>query len=269
MSTDRSPSTKPQSQPPAILAQTLTSPKKRSLAKTSPKAWGRGKRKSSDALSKKRPDFRNRNEEALKRLGLKPDCLAGVPIITHILKQSEGGLPEVIECLRGSSDEIAQKFIDKYDEVAKSDLVNGRVRVEHICVACDIDTADLLATATKAIFTQKKVTSALKLASAHPKLVDKSIQMGLQDKGVKDREMMHSAIGFLPQSSNNTNFFRKVVVNHLENPERAQEVEIPVTEDCPSMEDDILGLTDTDQKLLSGITTQTSPKVDEWSETSE
>lgn len=212
----------------------------------------------------KRPDFRNRNAEALKRLGLDKDSLDGVPIITPILKESEGGIPEVIECLRGSSDPIAQSFVAKYDTVAKSDLANGRIRIEHVAVAAEIDTPDLLAIATKAIFTAKKTTSALKLASAHPKLVAKSIQMGLQDKGVRDREMMHSAIGFLPQSQNTTNFY-KLKVQHLTPGSTEKEIETPVTEDLPSMDDDVIGFHEISQKLLTGESVE-SPKVDEWSE---
>lgn len=175
--------------------------------------------------------------------------MEGVPIICHILRDCEGGLPEVIECLRGSDDEKARNFIAKYDTVAKSDWANGRVKLEHVSVAAGIETPDLLAVATKAIFQQKKITSAIKLASAHPKLVAKSIQMGLQDKGIRDREMMHSAIGFLPQSQNVTNFF-KVRVQHLEHPEEGKEISMPITDDLPDMDSDIVGLSNTYNKLL-------------------
>jgi hypothetical protein len=130
-----------------------------------------------------------------------------------------------------------------------SDLENGRVRVEHVCVAAGIDTPDLLGVATKAIFNAKKMTSAIKLASAHPKLVAKSIQMGLQDKGVRDREMMHEAIGFLPQTQNTTNFF-KVRVQHLEHPEDAKEIEMPITDDLPDMDSEIVALSNLHNKLL-------------------
>lgn len=263
MSSQRSSAAKSQSKPPSILTQSETSRSSRNLTKTSTKVSARGKGRLSKSGSRK-PDFRNRNQEALRRLGLKADSLEGVPIITHILKESEGGLPEVIECLRGCDDPIAQSFIEKYDSVAKSDLSNGRIRIEHVCVAAEIDTPDLLAIATKAIFNAKKVTSALKLASAHPKLVAKSIQMGLQDKGVRDREMMHSAIGFLPQSQNTTNFF-KIKVQHLTPGSQEKEIEMPVSEDLPAMDDDIIGLHEVTQKLLTGESVE-SPKVDEWSD---
>ena len=244
------------SSPPSIPTRNSTNPKKQGKAKTSRKVSGRGKQHSS------KPDFRNRNVEALRRLGLNERSLDGVPIISHILRESEGGLAEVIECLRGSDDERAKRFMETYDKVAPSDIANGRVRIEHVCLAAEIDTADLLATATKAVFNAKKVTSALKLASAHPKLVAKSIQMGLQDKGIRDREMMHSAIGFLPQSSNTTNFF-KIRVQHLANQEDTKELEVPVTEDLPTMEDDVMGLQETTQKLLTGETIE-APKLQDW-----
>ena len=194
---------------------------------------------------------RNRKEEVLKRLGLKPGDMDGVPLISHILRESEGGIEEVIECLRGSDDEIAQGFIARYNKLAPSDKT--RVSIEQVCVAAGIDTPDLLGAATKAIFNAKQATSQLKLASAHPKLVAKSIQMGLQDKGVRDREMMHSAVGFLPKAQGGAVFFKQTIqVAHLENPDNAMTITQPDQPDLPEMETDIIGLNSAAKKLLEG-----------------
>lgn len=175
----------------------------------------------------------------------------GVPIISHILRESEGGIPEIIECLRGSDDETAQAFIEKYDSITESD--RAKVTIEQIAVAAEIETPDLLGVCTKAVFNAKQATSQLKLASAHPKLVAKSIQMGLQDKGVRDREMMHSAVGFLPKSEGGSVFFKQTIqVAHLENPENAMTITQPDQPDLPEMEQDIIGMNQMAVKLLQG-----------------
>lgn len=172
----------------------------------------------------------------MRRLG--GDHSKIVPKITHILKKAEGGIPQVLEALRGSDEEIAYKFIQKYDTLSESD--RGFVTVEDVACACGIATADLLGIATKALFSQQQQVSAVIAATGHPLIVQKSVQMALQDKGVRDREMLHTAVGFLPTPKGATIISQRFQIANIHEPEKTVEVEGP--QDLMQFDEDVRGL---------------------------
>ena len=210
--------------------------------------------RASGKLSKKKnglPDSRKRKDEALRRLGVKPEQLVGIPKISHILRNAEGGLPQVIDALRGYDEEDAQKFIEKYDHLSASD--RKHLTIEQICVGAGVKTLDLLGCATKALVMESQTVSAIIAATSHSKVVRKTVKMAEQDGGHRDREMLHIATGFLPSPKGSTFINNRIqVANFDDKPHSGQTVDAPAPdeEDLISMDDDLLGLDAFERKML-------------------
>lgn len=195
-------------------------------------------------------------------MGLDPEKMVGVPRITFQLEHAEGGIEQVIEALRGSDETDAQTFIRKYDTCSASDL--EKLTLEEIATAAGIGTIDLLGVATKALFEQSQTVAGVIAASAHPKVVAKSIQMALRDGGVREREMLHTATGFLPTPKGTVIFNNRTQVANFggHGPGREPEGDdgkplLPGPadyEDMPTMDDDVMGLSQSAQKLLEAKT---------------
>lgn len=164
--------------------------------------------------------------------------MQGVPKITHILRNAEGGIGQVLEALRGSDDEQAVKFMAKYDALSVSDI--QKLSLEEIAISCSIDTPSLLGVATKALFAQQQQVSAVIAATAHPLVVRKTINVALQDKGSKDREMLHQAVGFIPTPKGSTIISQRFQIANIAEPEKTVEVDGPP--DLMQFDDDIRGL---------------------------
>lgn len=181
--------------------------------------------------------------------------MVGVPRITYMLEKAEGGLEQVIEALRASDEEEAIAFIAKYDDLSDSD--RARVSIEEISVAAGVRTIDLLGVATKALFQQSQTVAAIITATGHEEVVKKSIQMALQDKGIRDREMIHTATGFLPVPKGTVILNQKTQIANFggKSGEEGDDVpDAPESDDLPSMDDDILALQKTSRKLLEAGT---------------
>lgn len=259
--------------PPASESLSTTTQKKHSqknlnLAKTSSKVLVPANAPSQPSCSKSKTgklDVRNRKTEALRRLGLNPEQMVGVPRITFQLEHAEGGLEQVIEALRGSDETDAQAFIRKYDTCSASDL--DKLTLEEVAVAAGIRPLDLLGVATKALFQQSQTVAGVIAASAHHKVVAKNIQMALNDKGVRDREMHLTATGHLPLPKGTVIFNQRTQVANFNAPgghEGAVEgdPEIPSAPDLdelPSMDEDIMALQKTSRKLLEANTIEATP----------
>lgn len=183
-----------------------------------------------------------------------------MPRITPMLEEAEGGLAQVIEALRASDEEDAQAFIKKYDELSDSD--RDRVSIEAIAVAAGIRVIDLLGAATKALFAQGETVAAILSSTARPQVTKKTIQMALQDKGVRDREMFHTATGFLPIPKGTLIMNNRTQVANFHAGARDEDeddgtvIDAPVADDLPSMDDDVVGFQRTVQKMLTGTTSE-------------
>lgn len=229
---------------PDTKTQPKTIRKKFSRGKTSAKASGPAKKPSSKL------DLRDRKTEALRRLGVTKEQMVGVPRITYMLEKAEGGLEQVIEALRASDEEEAVAFIAQLDDLSDSD--RNRVSLEEIATAAGIRTIDLLGTATKALFQQSQTVAAIITATGHEGVVKKSLQMALQDKGVRDREMIHTATGFLPVPKGTVILNQKTQIANFGDGGKDDEggPAMPESDDCPEMDSDILLLQKTSRKLL-------------------
>lgn len=219
-----------------------------SQGKTSLKVSGRAN------ASLRKKDLRNRKSEALRRLGISSEQMVGVPRITHMLEEAEGGLAQVIEALRASDEEEAIAFITKYDSVSESD--HQRVTLEEISTSAGVRSIDLLGVATKALFAQGETVASIVSSSARPEVTKKTIQMALQDKGVRDREMFHTATGFLPIPKGTLIMNNRTQVANFNGGSRdpdddAEIPEGPTSGDLPSMDDDVVNFQKTVQKMLN------------------
>lgn len=171
-----------------------------------------------------------------------------------MLQHAEGGVPQVIEALRASDEEDALKFIEKYESLSESD--QGKVTIEEVSVAAGVRPIDLLGVATKALFQNALTVAAIIASTAHPQVVEKSIERALMDQGVRDREMLHQAMGFLPAPKGMTLINQKIQVANFASKTPAEEnaeEELPApapVEDLPLMDDDLRALQATTRKLL-------------------
>lgn len=149
---------------------------------------------------------------ALRRLGVAPEKLLGLPRITHILDHAEGGLPTVVAALRLSDDDDARKFLDRYDAVSDSD--RKYLVVEEIAVAAEVSPKRLLEIAVSALVEDSRSSGAIIAATYHPRVIRKTAEAALHDDvyydengrlqgggGHADRKLFLTGTGFLPQSS--------------------------------------------------------------------
>ena len=170
----------------------------------------------------------------------------GVPLITDQLAAAEGGLPEVIAALSSSDDPDAQAFIAKLNRVSASD--RERISIEHVAVAARVPTLRLLEIATSSLVRRGLNVSKIIAATAHPKVVEKTVQMALQDKGIQDRKMLHEATGFLPTNKGGI-LVNRIQIANLREPEKPDQ-EVEVTANMPTFESDIGEFQETYQKML-------------------
>ena len=173
----------------------------------------------------------------MRRLGLKSNQAPQVQI-SHIWRKCEGGILQVIDALRGCEDETARKFITKYDSLPKS--VREVVTIEQISTSAGVLTPDLHGCAAKALVSQQQQASAFIAATAHPLVMQKTVQVALQDKGVRDREMVHTMVGALPTPKGTTIISQRFQIANLHEPEKTVEVEGPA--DLIQFDEDISAL---------------------------
>lgn len=201
---------------------------------------------------------RNRRAEALRKYELDPETVESLPSISHILEAAEGGLPQVIKCLRGSKDETAQAFIRAFNKLSETE--RRYLTIEETCLVAEVEPFDLLATAVKALCEQEKMTGEVITATAHSRVIKKTIQMALQDKGVRDREMFHRATGFIPTPAGSTTIFNRFQLMKVSVPgatggspeDGDAPKEIEVTAELPQFESDLQGLEEQHRMLTTG-----------------
>jgi hypothetical protein len=72
------------------------------------------------------------------------------------------------------------------------------VPIEGYCASLSIQTNDILETIVRTIATVSRQRSIAIASSAHPLVVEKTVEMALTDEGIEDRTLLHKAVGFLP-----------------------------------------------------------------------
>ena len=168
----------------------------------------------------------NRTQEALKRLKIKPEQLEEIPRITLLFKKAEGGLRMVLNAMRFSSgDETIAAFLKKYDSIPSGDCKN--LPWEAIALSAKIDLQRLTGAILFALQSASVNTVKVIALSSHPLIVKKTIEYAKLPGGVKDRNTMHQALGFLPSPKGPT-FIGKAVFGAGGNKESEEQTDANV-----------------------------------------
>jgi hypothetical protein len=106
----------------------------------------------------------------------------------------------LLRYLEGSEEPEAQAVIKLYRKMPKYWV--RHVPLEAYAVAAKISPTKLFGLIAEEMMDEGQKTIELLTRASHPEVVQKTIQMALKPSGVKDREMIHRAIGFLPTPKN-------------------------------------------------------------------
>jgi hypothetical protein len=134
-------------------------------------------------------------EEVRQRLGITQEGLSKQHVVSHWF-ENIGGKEMAVEYLRGSQDEEASKLLYVYDNL--SDKEKQHLTFEDFCVASGVRSEDMLASIVKNVVPQSEKISAIMAAKFHPAVVQKTYEMAMTDRGIKDRELLHKHAGFIP-----------------------------------------------------------------------
>jgi hypothetical protein len=124
--------------------------------------------------------------------------MQGVPIVSGQLRMASGGLEKVLEAMRASDDEEIQSFLEKYDQIPTGD--RERLTWEEIATAAGVLTRDLLGGAMIALQAQQANIASIMAMTSHPEVMKTRIRMAKRNEGIKDRDALDTALGFLPSS---------------------------------------------------------------------
>lgn len=164
----------------------------------------------------------DRKQEALVRAGIDLDVLAKQAPITEMLKETAGGRKAVIQAMRFSSGAVTQAFLEKYDSLPLDD--RDRLPLEAICIFGDekIDPSHLLGETIAALREYSVAKVKIIATSNHAALVKKRVEFAKLAGGVKDRDAIDQALGFLPQSKGISIFNRISTGGQQQEPNQAK-----------------------------------------------
>jgi len=117
--------------------------------------------------------------EEILPYGIGPNLLQSWP---HILKLSDNPDAQTVANLYHSIDEEEARALP----------------LEAFCYAAKVNPLRVLQELTSVLVSQGATASTLLTAVWHPKVVRKTIEVALTDKGFADRQVLHKATGFLP-----------------------------------------------------------------------
>jgi hypothetical protein len=161
---------------------------------------------------------RQRKNEALARLGVKPEDLANCPQITPILKEVRGGLSLAIKAMRFSEDdEFIGPFLDKYDSIPARDREN--LSFEAIALAAGLNIKHLFGEITLAM--REHEVSAVKVIAmaAHPEVMKARVEYALTPGGYRDRDKLDEILGALKPSAGPTFIGKAFFSSNKEEPD--------------------------------------------------
>jgi hypothetical protein len=139
--------------------------------------------------------------------------------------------------LHASDAPEAKKVLDIYYAAQGSDGGKVKIPIEAYCLKAGVSPLRILEIITATCVRMGVSASTLIASLVHPRIVEKTADMALTDKGHKDRETMHKATGFVPTpkgSQTNINVTQTAQAN-------AQQVEVVA---APSPEKTIQQLVD-------------------------
>ena len=159
--------------------------------------------------------------------------MQGIPEISSILKESQGGIKQAIEAMRSFPNTDTEPFLRKYDEVFPR--MGHKASIEAIATTAGVNTVTLLGAALLAIRQRQMVTSEIILRTSHPKIAKARIKFGLQNKGFRDRDKIDEALGITAKPTQPI-FVKNINLTHLNDPEASNNA-VAVEEDFPCIDD--------------------------------
>jgi hypothetical protein len=156
----------------------------------------------------------NRADDALRRLGVRPEVLAQAPPITPILRRTAGGMKRALEALRISEDELVTTFFEKYDSIPVGD--RGVVPIEAVLLAAGINIRNFLGAAQLALHEHASNLTKHIIVTAQPDIAEARVRYGLMASGEKDRTALQQAVGVLPSPKGPT-FIGKAIFGSGQN----------------------------------------------------
>lgn len=180
----------------------------------------------------------------LKVLDIPPHKLALAPRFSNALAQAKGGLPAVLQAMRQSPEPMIQAFLEKWDELSPAQ--QKILPWEAIAMRANVDGMQLLGTIIMALRqSNANVVNVIALTN-HPDTVRARVKAAKSPSGVKDRNALDLALGFMPRPKNS-------VIN-LSFPGQRAEIESTDAELLPGdidVNEWMPNLTET-QKLIGG-----------------
>jgi hypothetical protein len=142
---------------------------------------------------------------AYAHLGIDPTDVQCIPFlrtelrrIARLIRGAAGDSPpsSPLDCLQSTDDPEARKVLAAYLSVPAS--YRKLLPVEAFCCAAGVSPSRILEAITVVAVRQGAASSAIIAAIALPRVVQKTVEMALQDDGTKERMILHRAVGFLP-----------------------------------------------------------------------
>jgi hypothetical protein len=138
----------------------------------------------------------NRAAQALVRLNISTDALATAPDITSMLIEVKGDMKKLLTAMRLSQDEVLVAFLKKYDAIPAAD--REALSIEAIALAAGVNLVYLLGSIQMAMQAYSAGRVKTIVWAGHPLLAKARIKYGQLPGGVKDRDAIDTALGFLP-----------------------------------------------------------------------
>jgi hypothetical protein len=117
--------------------------------------------------------------------------------LTPFLQEAEGGLPAVMSAMRFSQDPTIGKFLRAYD--LGNEIDHHIMPWEAWAVKARLDIPSLLGSILIALRQQAVNTIKIISITNHPDIVRATVKSAMTPKGFRDREVIHTAMGFLPR----------------------------------------------------------------------
>lgn len=117
--------------------------------------------------------------------------------LAYAARALPGGRASLMELARLSESPKVKEIVAEWDKLTPTR--RGKTRLEVLCDSFGLSPGEFLGAVVKAAFEHNTDISKLILAVNTPRIVQKSVQQALKQKGFKDREMLMQAAGIAPK----------------------------------------------------------------------
>jgi hypothetical protein len=148
------------------------------------------------------PESLRRLKLAYETLHISADVITTQPPITSQLRMIAERLRKrrlpispyyYLKCAPGDS---PRRIVSLYYSLPRDQ--RNLVPIEAYCLAVEANPLDILEIIVHSIASVSRLSSAAIAHANHPAVVEKTVEMALEDDGIEDRNTLHKAVGFLP-----------------------------------------------------------------------